>query len=98
MGTITEINIERNYGVRPTDNAIYEGMAWGVEKGEPYDLVQFSLKEIDKPYFWRTTLCFPCGMSEQKFHKHARPLVNTWVHCQLVDVNTKGRYIWGMII
>ena len=31
-------------------------------------------------------------MSEQKFHKRARPLVNTWVHCQLGDVNTKYGY------
>ena len=34
MATIKDINISRNWGKRPTDNAVYCGMAWGVEKGE----------------------------------------------------------------
>ena len=69
MATIKNIKIHRNWGKRPTDNAVYCGMAWGVEKGEPYDLVQFSINELDKPYFWETSLCFPCGMSEEEIRK-----------------------------
>lgn len=66
MATIKKINISRNWATRPTDNAIYDGIAWGVQKGERYDLVQFSLEEIDKPFFWRTALAFPLGMSEEE--------------------------------
>lgn len=66
MATIKNIMINRNWGKRPTGNAVYCGMAWGVEKGEPYDLVQFSINELDKPYFWNTSLCFPCGTSEEE--------------------------------
>lgn len=69
MATIKDIKIHRNWGKRPTDNAVYCGMAWGVEKGEPYDLVQFSINELGKSYFWNTSLCFPCGMSEEEIKK-----------------------------
>lgn len=69
MATIKDIKIHRNWGKRPTDNVVYVGMAWGVEKGEPYDLVQFSINELDKFYFWNTSLCFPCGMSEEEIKK-----------------------------
>lgn len=69
MATIKDIKIYRNRGTRPTDYAVYCGMAWGVEKGEPYDLVQFSINELNKPYFWRTSLCFPCGMSEEEIRE-----------------------------
>ena len=66
MATIKNISISREWGARPTDKAFYCGMAWGVEKGEKYDLVQFSINELDKPYFWNTSLCFPCGSSEEE--------------------------------
>lgn len=69
MATIKDIKIHRNWGKRPTDNVVYVGMAWGVEKGEPYDLVQFSINELGKSYFWNTSLCFPCGMSEEEIKK-----------------------------
>ena len=69
MATIKKIKISRNWGKRPTDNAIYCGMAWGVEKGEPYDLVQFSIHELNKPYFWNMSLCVKCGTSEEEINK-----------------------------
>lgn len=69
MATIKNISISREWGTRPTDNAVYCGMAWGVEKGEKYDLVQFSINELDKPYFWNTSLCFPCGSSEEEIRQ-----------------------------
>lgn len=66
MATIKDIKISRERGIRPDNNAIYCGMAWGVEKGEKYDLVQFSINELNKSYFWNTSLCLPCGMSEEE--------------------------------
>lgn len=69
MATIKDIQISRERGTRPNNNAIYCGMAWGVEKGEKYDLVQFSINELNKPYFWNTSLCFPCGMSEEEIRQ-----------------------------
>ena len=66
MVTIKNVEIHRNWGKRPNDNAVYCGMAWGVEKGEPYDLVQFSINELGKSYFWNTALCLPCGTSEEE--------------------------------
>ena len=69
MATIKSIKILRNRGVRPNDNVIYMGRAWYVEKGEPYDLVQFSINELGKPYFWDDSLCMPAGMSEDDIRK-----------------------------
>ena len=53
MATIKEIQRSRNWGVRPTSDVIVEGHIWLVEKGQPYDLVQFSINELNKPYWWR---------------------------------------------
>ena len=44
MITIDKIEIKRNSGVRPDDNAVYLGKLWCVKKGEPYDSVQFSIR------------------------------------------------------
>lgn len=69
MATIKDIKIHRNWGKRPTGNDIYCGMVWGVEKGEPYDLVRFSINELDKSYFWYISLCFPCETSEEEIRE-----------------------------
>lgn len=69
MATIKDIKIYRNWGKRLAYNTVYCGVVWRVEKGEPYDLVQFSINELGKPYFWNTSLCFPCGMSEEEIKK-----------------------------
>ena len=52
MVTVDKIEIKRNWGVRPNDYEVYLGKLWCVEKGEPYDCVQFSVKELQKPYLW----------------------------------------------
>ena len=62
---VTKINISRNWAKRPTDNSIIEGHVWGVAKGEPYDLVQFGIEDIEG-YYWNKCLCFPVGMPEDE--------------------------------
>ena len=64
MATIKSISRSKNWGVRPTNNTILAGHIWLVEKGQPYDLVQFSINELDKPYFWKEHLCVPCDWEE----------------------------------
>ena len=85
MATIKNIKIHRNWGKRPTDNAIYCGMVWGVEKGEPYDLVQFSINELGKPYFWNISFCSPCGMSEEEIRGNVEEYAKT-----ITDKDIKG--------
>lgn len=66
MATLKDIEIYRRCGVRPNNNIIYAGRQWGVEKGEPYDFVQFSINELNKPYFWRKKLCLKCDLTEEQ--------------------------------
>lgn len=76
MATLKSIQISRSWGVRPTDNAIYIGCAWMVEPGELYDLVQFSINEING-YYWRTSICVPEGTSEDEINKIVKEYINT---------------------
>lgn len=69
MATIKNIKVSRKWATRPTGNSIYPEMIWQVEKGQEYDLVQFSINELNKPYFWYESLCLPCGMSEEEIHE-----------------------------
>lgn len=64
MATLKKVSISRNWGVRPNDNGIYLGNNWMVEKGQPYDLVQFSINEING-YYWEEALCVPIGITEE---------------------------------
>lgn len=66
MATLKEIKINRKWGVRPNNNTIYIGSQWGIEKDEPYDLVQFSINELNKPYFWNESLCLKCDLTEEQ--------------------------------
>ena len=77
MVTVDKIEIKRNCGVRPNDNAVYLGKLWRVEKGEPYDSVQFSVKELQKPYLWCTMLCVKCGTSEEEINELVRDYAGT---------------------
>ena len=77
MVTVDKIYISRNYGKRPTDNAIYCGFNWCVEKGQQYDLVQFSINELEKPYFWHMALCVKCGTSEEEINELVRDFAKT---------------------
>ena len=98
MVTIKNIKINRNWGIRPTDNVICCGMAWAVKKGEPYDLVQFSINELNKPYFWETSLCLPCGQSEEEIRQDCEDYINTYITDE--DVNRYRKFLesgekWG---
>lgn len=79
MATIKKIEILRKRGTRPTGNAIFPEMIWQIEKGQEYDLVQFSINELDKPYWWYECLCLPCGMSE----KNIRDIVEQYAKEQI---------------
>lgn len=75
MATLKKINIYRNWGIRPDGNTIIEGnIYYGVDKGEPYDLVQFSINEING-YYWNDTLCVPVGTEEDEINR----IVNEYV-------------------
>jgi len=66
MATVKNIETHRNWGVRPNDNVIHGGMVWRVKKGEPYDLVQFSINELNKGYYWADSLCLPAGLPDDE--------------------------------
>ena len=75
MATLKDINIHRNWGIRPDGNAIIAGnIYYGVDKGEPYDLVQFSISEING-YYWNDTLCVPVETEEDEINR----IVNEYV-------------------
>lgn len=75
MATLKKINIYRNWGIRPDGNAIIAGnIYYDVEKGKPYDLVQFSISEING-YYWNDTLCVPVGTEEDEINR----IVNEYV-------------------
>ncbi len=71
--TVRNISIHRNYGERPT--YIVMNRVWGVEPGEKYDLVQFSVDNIEK-YYWRESLCFPAGTNEEKIKEEVEKYAN----------------------
>lgn len=65
MATIKKIQRSRNWSKRPIGNIVLDGHIWLVEKGQDYDLVQFSINELDKPYFWRESICVPCDWEDE---------------------------------
>lgn len=67
MAESRNIRISRNFGVRDTKTYTM-GDIWYVDEGEPYDLVQFSIKEIEG-FMWPEALCVPCGTSEKEIDK-----------------------------
>lgn len=85
MATIKKIRINRNWSTRPTDNGIYVGDVWFVEKGEPYDLIQFSINELDMGYFWHTSLCVPCGISDEDALKMAEEYAKDNISQKSID-------------
>lgn len=68
MATLKDYKINKNRGVRPDDYVIQVGKKWFVEKGEPYDLVQFSINEV-KGFYWGDSLCVPTTMTEDEVKK-----------------------------
>lgn len=79
MPTLEKIERIRNRGKRPTDNAVYCGSVWLVEKGEEFDLVQFTIKELKKSYYWREHLCVPCNWTDDEVEKAVREYVKNYI-------------------
>ena len=66
MATFDDIIINQNIRERPPeDEKILENVYFGVNVGENYKPVIFSIKEIAS-YYWWETLCFPIDMEENK--------------------------------
>lgn len=85
MATLKKINIYRNWGIRPDGNTIIEGnIYYGVNKGEPYDLVQFSINEING-YYWNTSLCVHAGMSEEEINRIVAEYVKTITNADIKE-------------
>lgn len=72
MATIKKIEIRRNWGERPTGNSSIIGeVFFGVEKGQRYDLIQFSINELHKPYLWFDSIGVPLETSEEECRRIA---------------------------
>lgn len=99
MATIKEFEIKRNWGIRPTGNSYFANQVYtDVEKGQPFDLITFSINELTKPYSWRESIGVPCGTSEDE----ARELVEEYAKEYITEDDIK-RYeeflkngeLWG---
>lgn len=71
MATIKDIERHEKWGKRPTDNTQLVGHIWLVEKGEDYDLVNFSINELEKYFYWNECLCVPCYWTDEQVRKVA---------------------------
>ena len=65
MATLNDINITRSAGKRPTGNSDYYNHTWFVDKGQTYDAIKFSIKEL-KGVWWDRTLCVREGYPENR--------------------------------
>lgn len=68
MATLKNIEITKNYAIRPTGNVNIAHCVWCVKGGEEYTLVKFSIEEIDG-YLWVDSLCVPCSWGKRKIIK-----------------------------
>lgn len=100
MATIKDLRISRNWGKRPeSDNVIISGNVYvDVEKGQEYDMVQFSINELDKPYMWRKNLCVPCGTSKEQCREYAELFAKEFITDK--DIQDYKRFLedgekWG---
>lgn len=84
MATIKEMVITRDSGVRPSDNVVRPEMVWGVEEGQPYDLIKFSINELDKPYYWNEEIAVPCGKSEEEIRKIVEEYAKVYIDEQMI--------------
>lgn len=77
MATLDKITITHSVGKRPNNNFEYVGHIWKIEPGQEYDAVQFTLKEINKPYCWKQTVCVPTNMPEEEVVKICQDVAKT---------------------
>lgn len=77
MATLDKMVIKMNAGKRPDNNIEYVGHIWKIEPGQEYDMVHFTLKEINKPYPWKETVCVPANLPEEEVVKICQDVVKT---------------------
>lgn len=79
MATLKNININRNFSVRQDneDNVSEPNMIYkNVKFDECYDLVQFSIVELNKPYYWAKAFGFKLNTNESKIRKVVKEYCN----------------------
>ena len=54
MATVKDIDIQKN---------------WKVIDGENYNLIEFSINELDKPYYWATSLQVKADTTEKEIRE-----------------------------
>lgn len=86
MATIKNIKVSRNWGKRPDNENIYIGDVWFIEKGEEYDLLQFTINELDMGFYWNDSLCVPCGKTEEELLEIAKDYAKN----QITDESIKS--------
>jgi len=79
MATVKKIRISREWNERPEDDIDIAGEIYFVEKGQTYDLLQFTLEELGYDYFWHESLCVPCGKTEKELLEIARNYAKTQI-------------------
>lgn len=85
MATLKDIKINRNWGVRPNNNVIYVGGEWRIKKGMAYDLVRFSINELNKVYYWKDCLCLRCGLTERQIENEVKEYVKNITEKDISD-------------
>lgn len=98
MATIKDIKIMRNRGNRPENNVIYVDHVWLVEKGEPYDVLQFSINELERSYYWKSIICTPCGLLEKELYRiaeqHAKKITDNEINDYKSFLDIGDEYGW----
>lgn len=78
MIKVIDVCVQRRWAQRPTNNTIICDTAWGVEKGEWYDLVQFHIDQLPNR-FWKTSLAFPIDMTEEEIKKETQEYAERYI-------------------
>lgn len=75
MATLKEARINEKWAKRPKNNEIIAGNVYfNVAEDEEYDLIKFSINEIEG-YYWWESLCFPSGTPIKEINKQTEEYV-----------------------
>lgn len=94
IANLGSIEIRRDYSIRPNNNDMSN--VWYVEEGERYDLVRFTIKEING-YYWNEGIAVPCGTDEEEINQLVEDFIKD---ISAIDVADFKRFIefgneWG---
>lgn len=84
MATLNNFERIKNFATRPNDNCVYPGHVWLVEKGERYDLVQFTIKEV-KGYYWDESICVPTDFADEQVENIVNERVSLITDAQISE-------------